>query len=46
MSSGISIPIHKDPISRIGNYEESKAMDVKMKPSQDAGILQRKASTQ
>ena len=46
MSSGISIPIHKDAISRIGNNEESKAMDVKMKPSQDAGILLHKTSTQ
>ena len=46
MSSGISIPIHKDPISRIGNNEERNAMDVKMKLSQDTGILLHKASTQ
>ena len=35
MSFRISIPIHKTPITRIGNNEEGKAMDMKMKPSQD-----------
>ena len=44
MSSGISIPVHKDPISRTGNNEERKAMDVKMKLSQDTGILLHKSA--
>lgn len=41
MSFGIS-----DPITRIGNNEERKAMGVKIKPSQEMGISLRTANTQ